>query len=149
MLVDGLQCLDGMESFEECAERLRQFAVDQGLPSAQMWVDWGDVVVDSGRFYVNRSHRQDRSQSAEERYRLAVEKDVGIAFEAICTVDHSTCCFVYLPSDQDEAVRLMMPQKGVKLSVAQSPPKAKLVTSPIAWWLLKLRARDYLRWTHS
>jgi len=138
-----------MESFEECAGRLRRFATERGLPSAQMWLDWGDVIVIGGRLYVYRSNRQDRSLSAAARYRSAAEKDLGIALEAICTVDHATCCFVYLPANEDEAVRLMIPDNGVKLSVAQNAPKAKLVTNPIAWWLLKLRARDYLKWTHS
>lgn len=138
-----------MESFEECAARLRQFAMDQGLPSGQMWIDWGDLILNGGRFYVYRSNRQDRSLSAAARYRSAAEKDVGIELEAICTVDHATCCFVYVPFDRDEAMRLMIPDRGVKLSVAQTPPKAKLVTNPVAWWLLKLRARDYLKWTHS
>jgi|SRR5580700_4501889 hypothetical protein len=138
-----------MESFDECSRRLSQLMRDHGLPSREKWVDWGDVIVDKGRYYVYGSKSEDRSCSSEARFRLAAEKDVGIALEAICTVNDATCCFVYLPSSQDEAERLMIPQSGVKLSVPMAPPEAKLVTNAFAWWLRRLRARDHLKSTHS
>ena len=138
-----------MESFGDCRRRLSQLIRDHGLPSREMWIDSEDVIVNKRKLFVYNAKREDRTSSAEARFRFAVERDVGIALETICTVNDATCCFVYLPSDRDEADRLMIPRKGVKLSVPTTPPEAKLVTNPVVWWLLKLRASNYLQWTHS
>ena len=138
-----------MESFAEASMRLSQFMQDQGLPSCRMWVDWGDVIVKNGRLYVYRSRTKDRATSAEARFQEAANRGVGVCLEAICIVKDTTCSFVYLPSNDDEADQHWIPASGVKLSVPTYPREARLVSNPIVWSLLKLRAKDYLRWTHG
>src|ERR1700679_3124887 len=97
-----------MESFGEARMRLRQFLQSNGLPSHEVWVDWGDILSAKGSFYVYKSKCD---------HRAASKREGGIAIEAICTVNDATCCFVYSPASEDEARRLLIPEKGVKLSV--------------------------------
>ncbi|HEV2199230.1 MAG TPA: hypothetical protein VGR73_05385 [Bryobacteraceae bacterium] len=140
--------LRGMESFGEARMRFRQFRLDNGLPSHEIWVDSGDVIVSNGSLYVFRTRSDDRSSSAEARFNYAASREAGVALETICTMNGGACCFVYLPTDNEDAQRLMVPQNGVKLSVPKAPKEAKLVTNSVAWWLLRLRGKDYLRQFH-
>jgi hypothetical protein len=137
-----------MESFGEWSGRLREFTQDHGWPASQRWVDWGDVIFWRGSLFVRAARDEERSRSAEQRFCLAARNDVAVVLEAICTVNTSTCCFVYLPESPDTADRLMIPRQGVKLSVATKSREAKLVTSRVYWWFLTVRGKDYLRWTH-
>jgi hypothetical protein len=137
-----------MELFAESSTRLSQFLQDRGLPPRKMCVDWGDVIVKNGRFYVYRSRTKDRAASAEARFQEAAKRGVGVCLEAICTVKDATCTFVYLPSNDDEADQHWIPASGVKLSVPTDPREARLVSNPIVWAFLKLRAVDYLKVWH-
>jgi len=147
--MEVVRCLKSMESFGECRKRLSQLIRDHGLPSCQIWVDWGDVIVNKGELFVLGLRNEDHSAAAEARFLVAANKNAGVAVEVVCTVHDATCCFVYLPSDRNEAERLMIPQRGVKLSVPTVAPEAKLIANQITWWLLKLRGSDYLKSTRS
>ena len=134
-----------MESFAEWTKRLSDFLRGSGLPARVAWVDWGDVLISQGRLYVRGFAKSSRPSTAETRFQRATDRGVGISLEAVCKVGDASCCFVYLPRDQDEAQRLMIPQTGVKLSVPTLAAEARTIKNPIAWWYLKLHATDYLR----
>ena len=134
-----------LEAFNDWRERLGKFLSDQGLPSHEIWIDWGDIIVHKGQFYVKYCGGDGRISIAEARFLAASEKDVGISLEGVCTTNDATFCFAHLPANEDEAARMMIPQHGVKLSVPTHRRKAKLVTNRLTWWLLKFRGEDFLR----
>ena len=75
---------------------------------------------------------------------MAAEREAGISFAGICTLRDATICFAYLPANEDEAARMMVPQKGVKLSVPIHQREAEFVSNRFVWWFLKRRGRDFL-----
>jgi hypothetical protein len=117
----------------------------QGMPSNQTWVESGDVIVRRGKFYVRERPLEASLSRAESHFEAGVRRGLGVALQAFCFLENSTCCFVEVPKDEDEAERSLMLKGQVKMSVVCDPPRATLVRHQLRWRLLSVGAKDYWR----
>lgn len=123
------------DSFEEASLRFREFLRSQGWPDQVQWLTAGTVLFSKKRHYWINSRKIDEGMIlARETYQQGVKRGLGIGIEALCQTDSATFAYVFAPTDQDEAQRLLI--SGLKLSVPLDSPPAKLVVNPLRWWVL-------------
>ncbi|WP_321473900.1 hypothetical protein [uncultured Paludibaculum sp.] len=131
--------------FYDAVAEFTAFVVKQGYPPSLLWVKSSDVVIDkwSGAWtcFVWKGNPSDRERSARRDYQSAVSRDVGVALEAHCKTNRWAICRVFVPLDEDQAERLMIPRTGVKHSAVDDPLSAVLVENKWWWWVLKRLAK--------
>ncbi len=89
-------------------------------------------------YFIPSGAPSEREQRARSDYQEAVSAKRGVAFEAHSATSEWTVCRLFVPSDEDEAERLMIPASGIKYSAAQAPLPVILV-EPEQWNYLRLR----------
>lgn len=57
--------------------------------------------------------------------------------KVLCKTDRWTICRVFVPLDDNQAERLMIPRTGVKQSAVDDPLSTVLVENKRLWWILK------------
>ena len=112
------------------------FAVEQGYPSTLLWTAPRDLMVWRGRYFVRRRDFEESERQANAVFDHGLAQDLGVAVEAYCKTDRFTVCRVSVPDDGLDAKYRMIPESGVKMSVAVDPPAVVLVRNPLVWWLL-------------
>jgi len=139
-------------TFEESVVRYREFLRENGYPSAIAWVRPQDVLLARQRkIFVRVPLPITNEAFARAAFNDGIGKKVGILFATVCEMDGVTCCRAWVPADEDEAQRALMPQ-DLKLSVTtgESHLRGKAVTNRISWLWLKLNyhkhqeQRDFL-----
>jgi hypothetical protein len=95
-------------------------------------------------YFVWKGDPTERQDHARVEYDSAIARNVGIAFEGKCKTDRWTICRVYVPVDDVDAQYRMIPQTGVKVTVAVDPPPSVLVETKIWWSILKWITRKAL-----
>lgn len=131
--------------FCAAASEFTTFIVKEGYPPNLLWVKSADVVVRNwnGAWtnFVWKGDPSEGERSARKTYQSAVSRDVGVALEAHCMADRWAICRVFVPIDQDQAERLMIPQTGVKYTAVNEPRPTILVERKLWWHILKWLAR--------
>jgi hypothetical protein len=129
---------DPPETLTEAAEKFKKFLSIQCWPETIRWLTHDNVLVDrQGEFWV-RERGTMALEHAELRYSEGVERNLGVALNAVCATDTETFASVFIPADDlDRQYHLM--GRVLKLSVPASRKSAVTVKNPVKWWILALR----------
>jgi hypothetical protein len=131
-------------SFDEECTRFRQFLSAHGYPDQIIWVTPEDVLIAGARrFYVKLPVPAKNLEHARELFETAVKQQSGVSFSTVCEIHDSTCCNVWVPSDDDERQRAMCSKTALKMSVATASSRAtgREIRNRFLWWYLGLRHR--------
>lgn len=132
-------------NFYSAAAEFTKFVVKQGYPPNLLWAIPEDVVIrkwnGAWTYFVWKGDPTERERRARKEYQSAISRNVGLALEAHCKTDRWAICRVFVPADEDEAERLMIPQTGIKHSAVNDPQPAILVERKWWWSILKWLAR--------
>ena len=128
-------------TFDEAVQRLTRFLGDQGWPMDLAWRFETDIVPDSpGEVVVRRRSKVDSLLASRAHYEAGRRLGVGVALEVACDLEGVACATVYWTTDVKEAEYRMMPEHGLKLSVA-SPHRRGRSVGIVRWWLARRKAR--------
>jgi hypothetical protein len=131
-------------NFEESVARYEKFLKENGYPPRVVWVRWRDVLLTGRRqIFVRTPVPTTNEGLARTAFNDGIAKKLGILFATVCEMDGVTCCRAWVPADEDEAERSLMPE-GLKLSVTTGESRlyGKAVTNRIGWFWLKLKYRQ-------
>jgi len=133
-------------TFDTAAAAFEKFAHTQDYPPSLLWVKSVDVVLCRWRGmltnHVWKGDSRERYDRVRAEYQSAMARNVGVAFEAKGKTGMWAICRLYVPADNDDAERRMIPKMGVKHSVASDPLPVVLIESRFLWWLVKWLARN-------
>ena len=119
--------------FVDAIEQFQRFLGDQGHSGPLVWITPSDLMW-SGRTLLIQP-RAEATAESERMFYQAAERGYGVALEAVARVDHSICCFVFVPDDaEDAASNFVAPPLTMKvrqeLRSAEQP-------GPFRWWLIQ------------
>jgi hypothetical protein len=104
------------DSLDDAFLRFREFLRLQGWPDRMQWLTAGTVLFSKKGHYWIKSRKVGEGMTlARETYQQGVSRGLGISIEALCQTDSVTFAYVFVPTDQDEAERMLI--RGLKLSV--------------------------------
>jgi hypothetical protein len=127
-------------SLDDAARRFSEFLRNNGYSGNVRWITSADVVVDpQGKFWV-RNRSESCLQQAELRYRLGVERGLGVALSAVCANEETTFASIFIPRDKRDAECAMM-GKGLKLSCPTAKRPTIVVQNSLRWLILRARNR--------
>jgi hypothetical protein len=122
-------------SLEDAMPRFRDFLRAQGWPDRVQWLTAGTVLCSKkGHYWINCRKPDEGRTFAHETYQQGVRRGLGISIEALCKTDAVTFAYIFAPTDQDEAERMLI--SGLKLSVPLNFQRAQMVANPFRWWVL-------------
>ena len=132
---------EGEVCFERVAGDFRQFLRRQGYPEQVVWVEPGDVIVSDRNLYIRRSNPHANEERVNRAFDAGLRRGLGVLLAALCVTTDATCCYLWAPRDEDEAMRHLLP-RGPKFSVpADRGRKGTVVASPVKWLLLRWKYR--------
>lgn len=131
-----------MESFERAVADFRRFLIQQDYPPNLLWLTPNDVVFWGLRYFFWKGDPSERESRAKTSFSNAMAANVGIALQAQCKTDRWAICRLYVPEDELDAERRMIPKTGVKVAATIDPKPAMVVDNRIQWWLLKWLVRN-------
>ena len=105
-------------TFEAAEADFQRFAMNEGYPAMLLWTIPDELVFWRRRFLVCSGNSEGRRERAKAMFDQAAAKRIGIAIEGRCKTDRFTICRDYVPGDETDAQSRMIPQTGVKMSVA-------------------------------
>lgn len=134
------------DSFDDAVATFREFLQKTGFPKEIVWLSAEDAVLVPGRvLYLKPQAHEVGVALARERYETGMARKLGVLFAALCKLGDATCCFVWVPSDADEAQRSLMPKSGgLKLRVPNEEFRLsiKRIRNSLYWKILQARHRD-------
>jgi hypothetical protein len=126
-----------MVNFANTIAEFSRFSEQQGYPSTLLWALPDGVLIWRRRFLVLATDPEAQILQAKAVFNFASARNVGIAIEGKCRTSTLTICWLYVPKNDIEAQCLMIPETGVKMSVAIDPPPVTLIKSNFLWRILK------------
>lgn len=125
--------------FEQAVEQFKTFLTGQGWSSLIVWRHPADVVRRIGKDMVVR-RRGSRSASAWARryYEKGHIQGLGIALIAECEIMGAACATMFWTPDFEEAQQRLLPNQGLKMSVALPRTSGESV-SWLGWWFARKR----------
>lgn len=136
--------MENYPAFEQAVEEFRSFLKSEDLPEEIAWVNPDDAVLINKRIVIRMPDANIARSRALSDYLRGCRRGLGVELGVLCQINVSVCCFVYMPQDEDEAARHLMPN-GLKLTHPVPVPNALIVTNCLEWLLAKWLSR---RW-HS
>jgi hypothetical protein len=126
-----------MSDFDDVVADFTRSAVGQGYPSTLIWSSPEFLMFWRRRFFVFKRDPEESRLRAKTIYDTAVARRVGVEIEGKCKTPTASICRVYMATDDLDAQYRMIPETGVKMTVAVDPLPVVLVRSRILWWILK------------
>ena len=134
---------DASTTFEDSVARFRRFLEDNGYPGEIVWTSPDDLVVAGKRLmYVRVPTERENEFRSRRLFEQGTTQEKRILFDAICADDVQTFCRAWVPRDQDQAQRALMP-KGLKLSANVHRMPGLRVRNGLHWCLLQIRHRKH------
>ena len=131
--------------FEMAERRFRDFLSSQGLPTIVAWTSSESVVVIGKRFVVRDLSGDVAAAQARREYEAAIDRRIGVVFEAICSVAGRTYARVRVPSSHADAQQRLIAD-GLKLSTPNPLRPGRLVASRVSWWWYRHRGKLLSEW---
>jgi hypothetical protein len=138
-------------TFEQALAKFRSFASEHGLATELVFLAAENALVIGDQLYIDLEALRSPA-SAREAYEQAVGRRLGVAIGALGELpDRRLAVYVYSPSTENEAERLMYPD-GLKMTKPERNIAIRLV-SRTRMWLLQFRygrrvaerTREYFR----
>jgi hypothetical protein len=131
--------------FSESVTRFQKFLGESGYPPRVIWVDPQDVLLTGTcQALVRVSVPADKELHAQAVFEKGMKEQMGVLFATLCEMDDVSCCYAWVPVDEEEAHRHLMP-RDLKLSanIGESRLFGKAVTNHFRWLWLRLRHRKH------
>ncbi len=123
------------DSLEEATLRFREFLRGRGWPDQVQWLTAKTALLSRrGHYWINSRKVKEGMDLARETYHQGVTQGLGISLEALCNSGSVTFAYILVPTDREEAERLLI--AGLKLSVPVNPHGARVVKNSFLWWIL-------------
>jgi hypothetical protein len=123
--------------FDEAVSQLRAFLEGQGWPTEVVWRSRDDIArATNGDIYVRRRAKGRALELARKHYERGRRQGVGVALEVRCQIEGAACASVFWTADPVVAESFMMPDRGLKLSVATTRRGARVVGALMFWLAL-------------
>jgi hypothetical protein len=116
-------------NFDIAESDFQYFAMKEGYPAALLWTTAYELAFWRQRFWVLTGNNEGRRERAKAVFERTAAKNVGMMIDGKCRTDGFTIFGVYVPKDEADDQYCMIPQAGVKVIVALSPPETVLVQS--------------------
>lgn len=127
--------------FGEAAREFSAFLESQGAAPGLLWVFREDVCQRGRRVFVRVPVPAENEEIAGGLYERGVKRGLGVRLDALCLLGSRTCCYVWVPSDEEDASYAML--SGLKLSTPAEPEAARAVRSKLLWRAYKwLESRE-------
>jgi hypothetical protein len=133
-----------IETFDQSVLRFGGFLERQGWPSRLTWIVPGNARVVERKVLIRRTGKD--ALIARSQFEAGIRRGLGIALQAVCRLEDSAGCFVFVPQDRIQAEHCMVHEDNLKMSVLLKPDTASPVENRLRWWFLKKRGVDY--WEH-
>ena len=105
--------------FPEATRRFGELLRREGWPGAIRWVRGNDAErVSATEIVVYLQGDDDGAADAAALFDRGRSAGLGVHLSAVCTWGDVTCATVSSPADAREAAELLVPEDGLKLSVA-------------------------------
>lgn len=129
--------LPDVPPFARAAEQLQEFMGNQGVLHRPIWVFREDVASVKWRLWVRTPLPMQNTSRAEALYEQARTRGLGVVLEVLCLLEFEPCCYVWGPSDAEEASYAML--SGLKLKIPHPLLAADPVSNSAVWWYRKWR----------
>jgi hypothetical protein len=124
-----------MPVFGEAVQQFGGFLVSQGLSADVLWVFREDVCWRQQQLLVKVPVPEENIGDVGRLYNLGVNRGLGVRLEVLCLLGSRPCCYVWLPSDEEDASYALL--SGLKLSVPTEPVVAHAVSGGLLWRIYK------------
>ena len=128
-------------TFEASVHEMSRLLAEEGYPSRVMWVQPGHVVYYRRQWYVHVPNAMLTAMVPRSYFRAGFDQGLGLTVDAICQLDGTTCCSVFVPENIAQAHRLGLGKDDVRMSVLVEPLMARPVKSPVVWAILRWLGR--------
>jgi len=125
-------------SFEDSKKIFQEFLGEQQISSDLLWVFQEDVLLKKDVTLVKASDLERNENLAKELYEIGRKRNLGVCFHTFALLDSRPCCYIQLPSDQNEAERLLIGNSYLKCSIRNPLMKAKPLTNTLMWNVHKI-----------
>ncbi|HKW62035.1 MAG TPA: hypothetical protein VJN89_05770 [Candidatus Acidoferrum sp.] len=126
-------------SFESEVAGFQQFLGTNHWPDKIAWIQTEDLLVTGTRLlYARIPASEAREIAARQTFEQGITQGRGVLLAGCFELQGTSFCFVWVPANDDEARRALMPV-GVKLSVPTDRVPVKRIRSPLLWWWLTFR----------
>lgn len=130
-----------MREFSEAVAGLLELGADRGANGAPLFVFRKDVIDVARTVYIRWPLPDDNGRKMEALYDLLRTTRKAFAFDVFCMIGDQPCCYIDIPTDEDDAERMLLPASDVKLRFPVKPRQAVPVRSSLRWWWLGWRRR--------
>jgi hypothetical protein len=130
--------------FDEAVVRFKRFLTTNGWPDQIEWIRLRDIVIVRGTPVVRLLAPGKGHKQARLAYEAAVHKRLGVEMFASFLLSDCTCAWVYGPTDEDEASRLLFPD-GLKLSADVPQRRALSARGTLQWGWYSMRCTNWAR----
>ncbi|HWC95590.1 MAG TPA: hypothetical protein VG456_02540 [Candidatus Sulfopaludibacter sp.] len=140
-LVHPLRLSTNTKNFDAAVSDFKRFIIQQDYPPNLLWLQPDDILFWGLRYYFRKGDPSERANTAKTEYERALDRNVGLALQAEFKTERWAICRVYVPPDELEAERRMIPKTGVKIAATVDPKPAVEVHSRLRWRILKWLVR--------
>ena len=117
----------------EAEKTFAHFLNTNGYPACIRWIMADQILPGDDRHHFIRATGAEQAQTEmERRYKVGLNRGLGISLRAICATHAETVASVYIPTDTTDAQYRMI-RRGLKLSCPTSLIPASLVENPDEW----------------
>ncbi|OGQ78216.1 MAG: hypothetical protein A2289_04355 [Deltaproteobacteria bacterium RIFOXYA12_FULL_58_15] len=133
---------ESLPEFDVAVDRLLAFVVEHiSTTGPPLFVFKGDRLEMSGGPYVRSPLPENGEHDARRIYDEVRQRDGGLALCCVGVLAGRPVVTVEHTDDEPEAEYLMLPERGLKLSVAQPLRPMRPVRWRLLWWFLRRKAR--------
>jgi len=130
-----------IESYAFAVQQFQDFLLAENYSQKPLWIFREDVLERSRRVWLRWPLPPTNVLRAEEEYERGRQLGFGIGLATHCIANSRPCCFVNVAENAEEASYMMI-SGGLKISILQDPPQARLIRSDQHWRILKLLAHQ-------
>ncbi len=118
-------------SFQEALQAFNEFLVKEGHSADVVWIFREDVLTYQRRIFLRWPLPRANKQLAEQLYEFGRDKGLGLKLEVFCWLRTRSCCYGFVPEDEDEAEYAMMTE--LKFSVPVEKRYASKIRMSLLW----------------
>jgi hypothetical protein len=131
--------------FAESVAGFENFLAANGYAPTVMWVGRQDVLfAGTKQIFVRVPPTADNEANARADFERGRKQKMGVLFKTLCKMDNVTCCYTWVPRDEEEAqCHLMPPDLKMAVNAEESMFVGRAVRSHFKWLWLKLKHRKH------
>src|ERR1051326_3088633 len=135
--------MDADFTFEDALAGFQRFLKATGYPETIVWVRPADVLLTApGILYIRQPAASESIRLVQRAFEDGTRYPRGVLLSCLCDFNTASCCYIWVPRDDQEAMEHLM-SGGVKYSVPAESSRRRgvAVTSRLRWFWLKVNTR--------